>query len=195
MIQQASRLRFPINCWLIERQTGKSVTGQIRPTTRRDLLGWAQWRYRVEDEDKRWDWWGIFLESQRSENRYDCYSVIAGDALQGLMVLDLKLQKISSGQAIIVDYLATNPANRAKDRGLKHIGLALLSAAIKRSIECDAQGAIWLESLSAAEPFYSNLGMTRQTAKSTEGNVIYVLEAASAKQLLEEIKLRGIIAA
>jgi hypothetical protein len=93
-----------------------------------------------------------------------------------------------------VDYLTTNPKNRMKDDGLKYIGLALLSTAIKRSIECGGQGAIWLESLPGAESFYTSLGMKRQLAKSTEDNLIYVLGAAMAKQLLEEIRDRGIIA-
>jgi hypothetical protein len=142
------------------------VAGQIDPTTKKDLRAWTQWRYRFEDEDRTWDWWGIFLLSQSSANRYECYSLIAGDTLEGLMVLDLKLRKIASGQAVIVDYLATNPKNRAKDRGLKHIGVALLFAAIQRGIECGTQGAIWLESLPGAEFFYANLGMTPQSAKS-----------------------------
>jgi hypothetical protein len=108
------------------------------------------------------------------------------------MVLDMKLRKFASGRAVLVDYLATNPTNRA-NCGLKYVGLALLSAAIQRSMESGRQGAIWLESLPGAEPFYLNLGMTRQLAKSNEGNVIYILDATRAKQLLEEIKLRGII--
>jgi hypothetical protein len=170
------------------------VAGQISRTSKKDLIAWTQWRYRAEDEDRTWDWWGIFLQSQSPGKRYECYSLIAGETLEGLMVLDLKLQKIASGQAIIVDYLATNPKNRARDRGLKHIGLALLSAAIRRGIECGPHGAVWLESLPGAESFYANLGMS-QRPKSTEGNAIYVLEAASAKLLLEEISVRGIITA
>lgn len=79
MIQQASRIRFPINCRLVERHTGKAVRGQISPTSKKDLVGWTQWRYRAEDEDRTWDWWGIFLQSQRSANRYECYSLIAAD--------------------------------------------------------------------------------------------------------------------
>jgi hypothetical protein len=185
--QPASRIQFPINCWLIERHTGKTVPGQIAPTTKRDLVTWTQWRYRAEDDDKNWDWWGIFLESQRSKGRYECYSLIAGGILQGLMVLDFKLRKIPSSRALIVDFLATNPANRTKERGLKYVGLALLSAAIERGIECGTLGAIWLESLLGAEPFYLSLGMTRQIAISREG--------PAAKQLLEEIRVRGIIEA
>jgi hypothetical protein len=193
MIRRASRIRFPINCWLVERQTGKTVAGQIGPTTKRDLLGWVQWRYRADDEDKTWDWWGIYLQSQGPENRYECYSLITSGTLEGLMVLDLKLHKTASGEAIVVDYLATNPKDRMKDNGLKYVGLALLSTAIKRSMECGAQGAVWLESLPGAGSFYASLGMKPQPAKSSEGNLIYVLGAALAKQLLEEIRDRGII--
>lgn len=109
------------------------------------------------------------------------------------MVLDLQGKRTSAGTAIVVDYLATNPANRASSRGLKHVGIALMSVAAMRSIQRDASGRIWLESLPGAASFYESLGMSRQSGRSAEDNLIYVLESATADQLLEKIKENGIV--
>jgi hypothetical protein len=133
------------------------------------------------------------LEFKASRGRYECYAALAQGALQGLAVLDLKTKKTAAGRAITLDYLSTNPANRTVDRGLKHVGAALIAAAIARSQECDAGGTIRLESLPGAIGFYENLGMVRQPRRSTEGNPIYLLDPETAEQLLEEIKRHGII--
>jgi len=109
------------------------------------------------------------------------------------MVLDLRGRKTKAGKAIIVDYLATNPANRSATRGLKHVGVGLIAAAITRSLEHGGGVGIWLESLPGAAGFYEGLGMTRQSHRSAEGNFVYVLELAMAEQLLEEIKEKGIV--
>jgi hypothetical protein len=108
-------------------------------------------------------------------------------------VLDLKTRKTSVGTAITIDYLSTNPANRKLNHGLKHVGVALMAAAVARSLESGARGGIWLESLPGAAGFYENLGMAKQPRLSAEGNIIYVLEPETAEQLLEEIKAQGII--
>jgi hypothetical protein len=40
---------------------------------------------------------------------------------------------------------------------------------------------------------YESLGMTKQPRRSAEGNLVYTLEAATAEQLLVEIKTQGIL--
>jgi hypothetical protein len=110
------------------------------------------------------------------------------------MVLDFKADEARPGNAITLDYLSTNPANRESTQGLKRVGVALVAAAVIRSIEYGAKGGIWLESLPGASGFYESLGMVRQPRKSPEGNLIYVLESGTAEQLLEEIKEKGIVA-
>ena len=185
-------MKLPLATRFIDRGSGKRVPGLIRVAVEQDLLLWAGWRYRPSDEDSAWDWWGIYLECRTSHGRYECYAALAENDLQGLMVLDLKPRKIKAGKAITVDYLSTNPANRKLTQGLKYVGVALVAAAISRSLESGAAG-IWLESLPEAAGFYENLGMTGQPRKPTEGNLIYILEPEPAEQLLEEIKGTGIV--
>lgn len=109
------------------------------------------------------------------------------------MVLDLRGGTTNDSTAVVVDYLATNPANRAATCGLKYIGIALLAVAIERSIEIGASGRIRLESLAGAASFYESLGMNRQPRRSAEGNWVYVLKPTVAKQLLERIKENRIV--
>jgi hypothetical protein len=110
-----------------------------------------------------------------------------------LMVLDLNGRRLKSGRALIVDYLATNPLNRSLGRGLKHVGTAMLAVAVQRSAECGMEGCIWLECLEGAQPFYENLGMRRHLRRSTAGHLVYSMNAAVAKQLLNEILQRGVV--
>jgi hypothetical protein len=186
-------MKLPLTARFVDRDSGEPVPGLIRSTTERDLLLWTGWRYGPSEEDRSWDWWSIYQECRTSRERYECYAALAQDDLQGLAVLDLKTRKTGVDKTIIVDYLSTNPANRNALHGLKYVGMALMAAAIVRSLECGAKGRIWLESLSGATGFYENLGMVRQPLRSAEGNLIFTLEPETAEELLEEIKKQGII--
>jgi len=110
------------------------------------------------------------------------------------MQLDLKPRSMGPAQRIVVDYLATNPANRVADQGLKHVGIGLLALAVVLSFEFRKEGRIRLESLSGAVGFYESLGMVRQARRSRDGNSIFELGSEEAKQLLEEIRERRILA-
>ena len=68
-----------------------------------------------------------------------------------------------------------------------------MATAIIRSLELGCYGRVRLEALSGAETFYQGLGMKRQPDRSPEGNSVYILEAQAAKQLLEQIKEKGIL--
>jgi hypothetical protein len=109
------------------------------------------------------------------------------------MALDLHGKRSGTGKGIIVDYLATNPANRTAGQGLKYVGIGLIAVALARSVERGAGGRICLESLPGAAGFYESLGMEKQTHRSADGNLVYSLEPAAAAQLLDEIKRQGIV--
>ncbi len=116
-------MRLSLAANFVDRESGERVHGVIEVALEQHLLWWTGWRYDSRDEDGGWDWWGIYQECRSSAGRYECYAAVAANDLQGLMVLDLRGRRTSAGKAIIVDYLATNPANRAATRGLKYVGL------------------------------------------------------------------------
>ncbi|MFO1500661.1 MAG: hypothetical protein U1G07_20135 [Verrucomicrobiota bacterium] len=169
------------------------MPGLIQLALEQHLVWWTGWRYNERDEDRGWDWWGIYRECSELAGRYECYAAAAAHVLQGLMVLDLQGRTTNDSKAVVVDYLATKPANRASTSGLKYVGIALLALAIERSIEIGAGGRIWLESLAGAASFYESLGMNRQPRRSAEGNLVYLLNSTVAKQLLERIKENRIV--
>jgi len=47
--------------------------------------------------------------------------------------------------------------------------------------------------IGGAASFYESLGMVKQPRRSAEENLVYTLEAATAEQLLAEIKAKGIV--
>ena len=177
------------NANFVERRTGRVVRGFIRKATELDLLGWATWRYQIDDADRDWDWWAIYAKSKRAQSTIECYATIAGGELHGLTAVDIRRGK----RGILVDYLATNPTHRGATNRLKYVGTALIAVAILRSCERGSEGRIWLESLPAAETFYDGLGMRRQQGKSKDGNVVYAFDAETAQQFLEELKQKRIL--
>jgi len=178
----------------VDRATRRPVPGVIRRADERDLLGWTRWRYRPADEDRGWDWWDIFQDCRRSGGRYECYAAVVGPDVQALMTLDAAGHPPGGRRSLVIDYLATSPLNRHLDRGLKHVGIALVGVAVRRSLERKLEGRVWLESLPGAAAFYESLGFRRQPAVSAAGHVVYVLTAARAKALLKIISNREILA-
>jgi hypothetical protein len=189
----ARHMRLPLTANFIDKGSGSKVPGVVQRAVEQDLLLWLRWRYRTRDPDRTWDRWGIYLDTLVSNGRHECYAALAAEELQGLMQIELEERGTRSDDAVIVDYLSTNPINRTAVRGLKYVGLALIATAIIRSVERESAGRIWLESLSAAARFYENLGMEKQPFRSSDGHLVYTLESEAAEQLLEEIKKKGII--
>lgn len=187
------KMQLPLAVGLVERESGAGVRGEVQIAVEEHLLMWTSWRYRSQDEDRTWDWWGIFQECKTSGGQMECFAAFAGGNLQGLMSLDFKAKGNKTGEGIIVDYLATSPANRTAGLGLKYVGIGLIAAAIKESIERGCGGRISLESLPGAANFYEGLGMVKQPRRSAEGHLVFTLEAATAEQLLDEINRQGIL--
>lgn len=189
---------------LREEGTGRSIAGLIRPTVAGDLLLWAQWRYQEGDLDRSWKWRCNFEDCMRSGGRLECYSLLARDALQGLMVLNLrgKALKIERGKGLIIDYLAANPTNRvlaewrpAHDARLQGTGTCLLAAAIERSRACGMSGRIWLESLSDhnTRQFYENRGFVHTGRVTTKGNLVYNLASETSQVLMRTLTEKGVV--
>jgi hypothetical protein len=187
-------VQLPLKTILLNRVDQQKTSGEIRRLTDDHLEQWDKWHYSQFDEDSQWNWREIYRESQFQPSLYECYAVTAQGRLEGMARLDLQNKQIASGRTITLDYLATNPANRLRNHGLKYIGLALIGAAITRSMEMGAGGALWLESLAGAAAFYEHLGMTKQTELSLDGYDIYVLDATHAQGLLEKLHAEGILA-
>src|SRR5688572_18116207 len=105
-------MKAPLIVNLASKTTGRKVNATIQLAREQDIFLWANWRYRPEDEDRDWDWWKIFGDYRNEPLRYECYSAIAAEELQGLMLLDLDPKPIGVGRAITIDYLASGPQNR-----------------------------------------------------------------------------------
>lgn len=80
----------------------------------------------------------------REPSRYECYSAVTDSGVEGLMSLDLEMKRVETGNAVTIDYLASNPENRPPGAKLKHVGAALIALAILRSREAGAEGSLWL---------------------------------------------------
>lgn len=186
-------MRFPISATLVERASGKEVAAEVHFATERNLFGWTNWNYARRDADRDWDWWSIFQEAKASGGKLECYALVAGLELQGLMLLNLTGCRMGKNKTLVVDYLATNPANRHLESGFKRVGMALLAVAIMRSLDCGMGGRIRLESLPDAEAFYVSLGFVARTGKSPGGLTVFTLSASAAVELLEELKRKEII--
>lgn len=186
-------MRLPISATLVERASGKKVSAEVHLATERDLFGWTNWEFARHAADRDWDWWSIFQGAEKSAGKLECYALVAGLVLQGLMLLNRAEGGTGKNKTLVVDYLATNPANRHSSAGIKWVGLALIAVAITRSLDCGMGGRIWLESLPDAEAFYGSLGFVARTRKSPDGLTVFTLSAAAAAELLEELQRKEII--
>lgn len=186
-------MRLPISTTLVERAGNKTVLAGAHLATSATFLagriGNTRGTTRIATGIG-----GVFFRRQNdSGGRLECYALVAAQTLQGLMLLNLAGRGRGANKALIVDYLATNPANRNPASGLKWVGLSLLAVAIMRSLGCGMKGRIWLESLPAAETFYLSSGFTSQGRLLRGGLIVFTLSESGAEELLEEMKRRGII--
>ncbi|MBI4023635.1 MAG: hypothetical protein HY360_01555 [Verrucomicrobia bacterium] len=173
--------------------SGKRADGIVRQMLLVDLIQWMEWPYTEKDEDRLWDWLEIFSETNRLGGKYECYSLLVHDELHGLMALDLSNAEAQVSQALLLDYLATNPVDRSLADGFKYVGLSLVAAAVLRSKASGFAGRLYLESLPGAVRFYERLGFERQERKSSAEYPIYLLSSTRAEKLLGSLKEEGIL--
>ena len=181
-------MTFPVAAGFEERTTGNHVDGEIHPTIWLDIAAQLQWKYGGGALDAEWDWAGIFDGSQTRHSRIECYSAMAGDELHGLISLDIRGRKIGRAKGLVVDYLATNPQNRAG--GLKYVGIALMAVAVARSRELKMGGRIWLESLPDPRTlaFYEGIGMTKHSEKSQDGFDAFTFDIDAAAEFFRLVQ-------
>jgi len=183
-------MRLPVTLNVSDRATGLKVTARMRRTIFSDILQWRSWIYTPDAEDRNWDWMAIFAEAIQYPRRFECYSLTVESDLHCLMRLDVRGRLLRGVRWLIIEYLATNPADRDKNAGIKYLGESMIAVATERSLEHNLKGCLWLESLPRAQEFYENLGFERLKRRSKEGYSTYILGFKTALQLLAAVKKR-----
>ena len=183
-------MRLPVTVKVSDRARGSEVTARIRRTIFSDILQWRAWTYASDAQDRDWDWLTIFAESIKYPRRFECYSLIVESDLHCLMRLDLRGRRLRGVRWLIIEYLATNPADRSDKAGIKYLGESMVAVAAEKSLEHNLTGRVWLESLPRAQEFYENLGFEQLRRRSREGYKTYTLDADTAVQLLTAVKKR-----
>jgi len=183
-------MRLPVTLNVSDRATGLKVTARMRRTIFSDILQWRSWIYTPDAEDRNWDWMAIFAEAIQYPRRFECYSLTVESDLHCLMRLDVRGRLLRGVRWLIIEYSATNPADRDKNAGIKYLGESMIAVATERSLEHNLKGCLWLESLPRAQEFYENLGFERLKRRSKEGYSTYILGFKTALQLLAAVKKR-----
>jgi hypothetical protein len=183
-------MKLPVIVDLSDRATGSVVAAQIRRTMFSDVVQWYGWVYPTDSEDRDWDWMALFTESIRYPQRFECYSLIVEGALHCLMRLDLRGKRLRGVRWLIIEYLATNPADRRENAGIKYLGESMLAVDTERSSEHNLSGRLWLESLPEAQGFYEYQGFGQLKRRSKEGFATYLLDSDAASKLLSAVKKR-----
>lgn len=186
-------IKFPLQARLRDRSSGAAVPADIGPMAESDVELWGLWQYPKDAGDRSWEWDRIFADTRRPGGENECYAVVAQEELQGLMSLALSGKRTAEGQALVVEYLASNPANRYTTSGLKDVGVALVALAVHRSREIGWAGRLWLESLPEAAAFYEHCGFIRLPGISADGFDMFWLSEDAADALWRKARKAGIL--
>lgn len=158
----------------------------------------------VGDEDLDWRWDAKAQMIADSDGSLEGYSIMIGDSLEGVMMLNVDWEgssrhRESFGKRLVyVEYVATAPWNRPHPEGkpgrIRGVGATLLSLAAAVSLQepgCD--GRIGLHSLPGAEVFYHNSGLTDFGQDPAAEELHYFeLSANEAIALAASSGLRGV---
>jgi hypothetical protein len=187
-------MQFPIVAPFARKSDNVKISGEIwkaDPASTLEDAPWQEWIYPSDAEEANWDWDKTIQECLEKPVRYELYSAWISKKVHGLLVIDKTGQQIKGEKALVIDYLAVNPANRSEQTGLKYIGTALVAVAVCRSVEIGMKGQIFLDSLRQSERFYNRIGMTVLDTLSSEGYKQYHLDVQSAHELLKQQRELG----
>ncbi|MBI3913410.1 MAG: hypothetical protein HY327_04390 [Chloroflexi bacterium] len=155
---------------LTEKNTERTLGGEIRPARIEDLELWLQWLPIMppDAEDAHWEWDEFIAQGLEYRDELVAFSLLAENKLQGLMLLELESKDAEGNASIHVLRISTAPWNRSPNNRYRFAGSLLIAQAVKLGFELERDGRVWLESLPGAEGFYRGLGMIELREKSGE---------------------------
>jgi hypothetical protein len=138
-------------------------------------------------EDAHWDWCKKALAF--STNEYEWFHLYADSEPQGACVIYHPKESALSGLDIFyVEFLAVAPWNRKnkiRKREFKGVGRALLTAALRFSVDqLKLSPGFCLHSLDGAHQFYKDLQMVRIASHDKDTLVYFELPAICAEKLM-----------
>ena len=120
-------------------------------------------------EHWHWNWANNNKFTKINLLAYRCFGIECDNKMQGLMLVNTintsRLQNQKSKPLVYIDYIEVAPWNSkvlTTDPRYRAVGVRLIEAAIRFSLEEGFGGRVGLHSLPQAESFYENIcGMTR----------------------------------
>ncbi len=124
---------------------------------------WRPYPSVQQEEHGHWDW-RKKVDYYSGQLSYSCFALECDGKTQGLMIVNTiercRLPQQSNKHLVYVEYLASAPWNHS-NQGCKGVGMTLIEAAIRLSIDDGNRGRIGLHALPQADSFYrTTCGMT-----------------------------------
>jgi hypothetical protein len=179
---------------IVDRVTGESVGGLIRPVRLSDAMLWTRWHewMPADAEDAHWEWDHFIHIGVALPQQYPVFALEAGGELQGLMLLEVALPRVAD-QGFHVSRLSTAPWNRPPESRLRGVGSVFLGDASLRSLASGHDGRIYLSSLPQAEAFYQRIGMRELQGRDPEGLLQFAWDPDAAWAHIVSLERDGLI--
>ena len=197
--------QIPIS--LVDRSKNVPVAASLIVGVTRDLLettelAWASLRIEGAKRLKaaggnvpqHWHWDWLRKSSKIDLLAYRCLGIECDGEMQGLMLVNMtnyvsRLEGQKGKPLVYVDYIETAPWNLkelATQPRYGAVGVRLIEAAVRFSVDEEFGGRVGLHSLPQSEPFYENVcGMIRgEIDQHYEGLRWFELAAVNVKKFL-----------
>jgi hypothetical protein len=183
-----------LNVNIIERSSGRVVSGEIRPALAGDKVLWSHWHGLMprDAEDARWEWDKLMDLAHAMPEQFAVYSLVAEGELQGLRMLEVSEDDVEA-YGVHALRLSTAPWNRPPEPRFRGVGSVLVGSAIVRSLRDGRNGLAHCESLPRAEPFHEKNGMVVFDDLSPDGLRRYRFTEESAWNFLMRLRQEGLI--